>query len=202
MSRQSHGAALVAEHQSEWSRIKAADAQRAQRQEFDKRVRDAELASNATPETIRKAASDVAQRMFDRGQMGAEQLQAAAEIARVFQAVGCELHCRTSRYGAVSGGSNDWPVLLGVAYRERYTPWRAEQSKIIGPRGLTYCQLTFALVVDNEGPRQAADRLRVDQRTLKDAVCESLYRYAEIAGWIKLRNLPLLTVLHGNVRAA
>ena len=198
----SFGQSQVQQHQSEWTRIQEADAQRRAREDMERRLRDVELTANATPETLYKKRESVVETMFNRGQMGAEQLRAAAEIARVFQAVGCELHARTSRYGAVSGGSADWPVILGIAYRDRYTPWREEQGRILVSRGRTPCELVFKLVVDNVGPRQAADHFGMDQRTLKAAVCESLYRYAEISQWIDPRQLPLFAVPHSEVEAA
>ena len=181
---QSFGQMQVSQHQSEWSRIQQADAQRRAREEMEQHVRDAELRASATPETLNKKRQSVVETMFERGQMGAMQVRAATEIARVFQAVGCELSARTSRYGAVSGGGNEWPVALGVAYRERYTPWREDQGRAALVSGRSPCQLVFLLVVDNLGPRQAADRLGMDQRTLKAGVCESLYRYAELAHWL------------------
>jgi hypothetical protein len=200
--QQSFGQVVVDQAQSEWSRIKAADEQRRARAAMEALQREEMLAANATPETLAKARSSVVERMWERGQMGSEQLRAATEIARVFQAVGCELHARTSRYGNVSGGGGDWPVSLGVAYRERYTPWRTEQGAILGGGGKTNCELVFALVVDNQGPRMAADRFGMDQRTLKNAVCESLYRYAEMAGWFEAKKVPDNNGIHTLVKAA
>jgi hypothetical protein len=183
----SFGQRTVEMHREEWGRLREAEARRKRLVAHERECRRAELEQAATPETLHKARACVAQRMFDRGQMTADQLRAAQEIGKVFEAITRTLFATTSRFGAVGGGSaEDWPASLRRSYRNHYIPWRDEQARIVVGAGKSRCDVVFSVAVDNYGPSQLAQHLRMDHRKVKDHVCESLYRYAEIAGWITL----------------
>ena len=185
-ARQSFGQQKVREHQEEWDRIRQAEERRKRLAAFEAQARDDELKANATEQTVNRARESVVARMLDRQQMRPEQYQAAVEIARVWEAITRRLFATTCRFGQISGGAEgNWPPSLSIAYRERYAPWRDEQGRIVVFRNITACELVFGLACDNHGPRQLAERWNVDHRTLKNAACESLFRYAEMAGWIE-----------------
>jgi DNA-binding CsgD family transcriptional regulator len=176
----------------EWDKLKEAEALRKRRIEANRARAEIALRAAATPETINKARACVMQRMFDNGQMTGEQLQAANEIAAVFTSLTRTLFAATSKYGAALGATgNDIPAGLRIAYVEHYIPWRDDQSRIVVGRQKDRCELVFMMAVDNYGPRQVADFLRMDQRTVKNHICESLYRYAEIAGWVEAKKVPV-----------
>jgi hypothetical protein len=186
---------------AEWGQIKAAQDQYHARREAEQRQRDAQLAVNATPETLRKHRSDVVDRLLERGQIGAEQKRAANEIARVFYALTMGLLPCAASFDGVRGGRGrpDWPPSLQRAYTERYIPWRDEASRSLPRYRLSVADIVFMVAVDNRGQRQVARQIGMDQRTVLNLVRGSLYRYAQIGGWV---DDPSTLAIHPGIRTA
>ena len=175
---------------SEWERIRAANAVRKAREANERAQAAVELAVNATPETLRHRQVRVVDELLERGKLTEEQRRAALEIAAVWEAITCGLRVKVQNYQREVRGSGfeDWRPALITAFHERYVPWRDEAGAqaVRGQGSLTVADLVFKLAVDNYGVRQAADSYKMDQRTVLNIVRESLYRYAEIGGWIEV----------------
>lgn len=158
----------------------------------DRRTREREavereLRANATPEVLRHRQESVVDSMFAKGKLSAEQRRAANEIAEVWRAVSGALYAQVQQYEPhIPGGRSveDWRVGMIRAYHERYIPWRDEAGRVSAGRGRVVFDLVQAVAVDNYGFRQVANRYGMDQRTVLRLVRESLYRYAEMAGWL------------------
>ena len=148
----------------------------------------AELRANATPQTMRRLRRSTIDVWLQSGRLVAEQHRAAEEILRVWQQISVGLSARVANLlrnpGAPHGGP-DWPAALAIAYRERYAPWRAEAERMLVRPGLPVCWLVFAAVIDNLGSDQLGRHyhLRRDG-TAERYVQASLWRYAELAGWL------------------
>jgi hypothetical protein len=173
---------------TEWSTIRAVSVQI---RDADRRRVDAERKVNATPETIRMLVASSAEKLFNRGGLGAEQLRAANEISRVFEKITAGLWARGADMSRVPGRSlsEDWPASVRRAYVERYSPWRDQASRHLCRHSTTVADLVLLLCVEGLGARQIADRVGMDQRTVLRLVRDSLYRYAEIGGWIDARHM-------------
>jgi hypothetical protein len=174
------------EQLSEWSRIKEAQRIARERRDVLNRQRADQVRVNATPQTLRKLERPVIDRLLQRGQLGDEQHRAAEEIARVWIAITSYLFPRVSdpSRSRSRGSASDWPPALVIAYKERYSAWRDEAAAVqIGHRR-SLADLVFMLVVDNYGPRQIERMWGMDHRRVLHLVRNSLWRYAELAGWI------------------
>jgi hypothetical protein len=176
----------------DWSRIKEAQRVAHDRRAVEAAQRDARVRVNATPETLRKLERSTIDLLLSRGAIGDEQYRAGREIARVWLAITAALFPRVSNpsRGARGAGVTDWSAGLNTAYGDRYIPWRAEAGA--QPCGFrrTVADLVFLLVVDNYGVRQVARLWGMDQRRVLHLGRCSLWRYAEIAGWIDLPPAP------------
>lgn len=179
---------------TEWSQIKEASRIAAERRVDAAKRRRRQVEINATPETLRKLQRPVIDRMLEQGRLTDHQHRAAEEIAHVWQAVTACLFARVSdpsRSGYGRAGREEWSPALVAAYTERYAVWRDEAgARLIGHRR-TVADLVFAVAVDNYGPRQIANIWGMDQRTVLTLMRESLYRYAELAGWTAQPGMPL-----------
>lgn len=147
---------------------------------------------NATPETLRKLDRPVIDRLLARGQVGDEQHRAAEEIARVWVALTAALFPRVSKPSGnnARGSTEDWSASLIAAY-DRYKAWREESATVqIGHRR-TLADLVFMLAVDNYSPRQIERLWGTDHRRVLHLVRNSLWRYAELAGWIDTTQMPV-----------
>lgn len=177
----------------EWSRLKEAQRVARDRREVDRRQREDQMRVNATPQTLRKLERPVIDRLLQRGQIGDEQHRAGVEIAHVWIAITACLFPRVSDPGRPrgSGGSRaDWSPSLVAAYTERYGVWRDEAGAISVGHRRTLADLVFMLAVDNYGPRQIERMWGVNHARVLDLVRNSLWRYAELAGWIDRVGLP------------
>lgn len=188
----------------EWSQVKEAQRVARERRQHQRKQRDAQMRVNATPETVRKLNKPVIDRLLARGQIGDEQHRAAEEIARVWIAITSYLFPRVSdpSQSRSRGTTNEWPPSLVTAYRERYGVWRDEAGAVqIGHRR-TLADLVFMLAVDNYGPRQIGSMWGMDQRRVLDLIRNSLWRYAELAGWIDPKRIPLVETVKENAAPA
>ena len=171
---------------SEWGRIKAVAEQQRARREAERQAHEDAVEAAATPETIRRFHASVAARMQLQGQLGIEQLRAAGEISKVYEKLTAGLWARAADMSRVPGRSlnEDWPASLRRAYTERYAPWRDAAGLVLVKHRTSLFDLVAAFAIENRGPRQIADRVGMDQRRVLRLVRNSLYDYAERAGWV------------------
>jgi hypothetical protein len=164
----------------------AAAVQARQRREYERIQREAELAANATEQTRRRLKRDAIAELWADGKLRREQVRAANEIHKVFEAITSEGGARVHRYDGIprEGGTDtrDWPPTLRRAYSERYVPWRDEAARQAVGRG-TAVSVVLCVAVDNCGYDQAARKIGVHHKTALRVLRESLYRYGELAGW-------------------
>ena len=160
---------------------------RADRQRRAREAVEAERAANATPETLRRKQESVVDSMWAKGKLTADQRRAANEIAEIYERFATAGAARVQEYEQrIRGGElgTDWKAGLVSAYQSRYQPWRDEAGKTRVGNGKVVFDLVIAVARDNLGFRQAATMFGMDQRTVLNRVRESLFRYAEIAGWL------------------
>lgn len=171
---------------SEWGRIKAVVEQQRARREAERQAHEDAVEAAATPETIRIFHASVAARMQLQGKLGIEQLRAANEIANMFEKITAGLLPRVADMSRVPGRSlsEDWPASVRRAYTERYSPWRDDAARVLVKHRTSLADLVFMFAIDNYGPRQIAVRMEMDQRRVLRLVRDSLYDYAERAGWV------------------
>jgi len=169
----------------EWNRLREAQRQAVERKAAEGERMGRDIAAVATPQTIRKRQVDVVQLWQDRGKLGQEQVQAAQEIQRVWETVTRGLWARTQTYErqARSADGADWPAGLRRAYVERYRPWDEEACRMAATPRASVKELVLAVVVDNLGPAGLQHRYRTNHQRAAVLVQESLYRYAQLAGW-------------------
>jgi hypothetical protein len=121
------------------------------------------------------------------------QVLAGQEIERVFRlitaGVGASL---TARYGRITfdraAPGDDLPPGLRSAYVDRYAPWRTWAGAVAVTPAKSLADLTILVCVDDRGPRQVAEAMRMDHRTVKRRLQDSLHWYARHAGWVEERN--------------
>jgi len=114
------------------------------------------------------------------------QVDAGQEIATVFQAITSAVAPRVSAYGErlARGVADDLPVSLRLAYSNRYAPWRDWAGQQSATPRASLADLTLLVCVDGWGCRQVAQRLGMDQRTVKRRLQASLHGYCRLAGWV------------------
>ncbi len=153
-----------------------------------------------TPETVSKLRRDLVLRLYEKGRLCREQLQAAEEIRRVWQAFSRGLGPSAIDPSAFAGGGRSsvpvrQPVerLLPVeeaTWRRRYRPWAAEMAA--QPSGghirVMRLRIVVDLVVDNAGLRQVDGWYRMRNGASLTHLDCGLRRYAEIAGWLEPEN--------------
>jgi hypothetical protein len=121
------------------------------------------------------------------GVLTRKQREAGHEILRVFTAITASVAPRiVAAYGErlAAGAGGDLPVHLRLAYCNRYVPWRDWAGRLAATPRASVADLTLLVCVDGFGARQVGDRLRMDQRTVKRRLQESLHGYCRLAGWI------------------
>lgn len=154
-------------------------------------------AVTATKETIRKLRTDVIGKLYNAGSLKAEQVDAAEEVAQVYEAWG---KCFFPRAKGLDGDSHVGTFLDPVqrlkpfelnAWRDRYKPWADEMGKrCLGRSRNTYLQLVLDVAVDNHGPRQLDEVYSVKNGSCLEALQIALHRYCEIAGWVRVVPAP------------
>jgi hypothetical protein len=131
--------------------------------------------------------------LLSEGILHRHQVQAGQEIERIFAVItagtGASL---TARYGRITfdraASSDDLPPGLRTAYVDRYAPWRSWAGRIAVTPAKSLADLTILVCVDDRGPRQVAEAMRMDHRTVKRRLQDSLHWYARHAGWVEERN--------------
>lgn len=150
----------------------------------------------ATVETLeRRKHGDVVAALLSDGRLGRPQLDASGEILRVFEAITRGVAGRvTASYSErlPSSAAEDLPPSLRTAYVDRYAPWRAWSGRMAVTASSNLGDLTLLFVVDNMGPRQVEQSLRIRNGTAVDLLQKSLQAYAALAGWVK--EFPLFIV--------
>lgn len=123
----------------------------------------------------------------NEGVITRKQLDAGREILRVFTAITAAVAPRiVAAYGerVAKGIGEDLPVHLRLAYANRYAPWRDWAGAQAATPRSSLADLTLLVCVDGLGPRQVADRLRMDHRSVKRRLQASLHEYCRLAGWL------------------
>ncbi len=126
-----------------------------------------------------------------RGSLRGEQVRAGQEICRVYLAISAGITGRqVANYAEASArgpATEDWPVGLRTAYRDRYVPWTAWAGTQAASRKSRHTLHDLALLVaaDGWGHAQVAAEWGMERRTVLDALQRSLYWYASHAGWVR-----------------
>lgn len=148
-----------------------------------------------TPETAAKLRRDLVRRLAEEGRLGREQVRAALEVRRVWEAFGRGLFPATSVFSPVVGRKGRAMFADPVerltraeeaAWRLRYRPWAREMAVTVAAGAIrtTRLQLILDVVVDNHGLRQVEGWYRMRHGSAVEHVRAALHRYAEIAGWV------------------
>lgn len=150
-----------------------------------------------TAETVAKRRWDVIAALRKTGSLIPEQEFAAEEIQRVFEAWGKVLAMGAQNLAGGSigntGRSKDAYLTLSPAehqiWKNKYIPWAGEASKLFinGRTTVTHQNVVLSVVVENHSPTQIDAASKVARGTAKRALQKSLFRYAEIAGWVNGR---------------
>lgn len=156
----------------------------------------------ATRETLLKLRTDTIAKLYNRGSIRAEQIDAAEEIALVYEAWGKCFFPKAKNLdrGAAAGTFMDpvqrlSPFELG-RWRDHYKPWADEMGrKTIGRSRNTHLQLVLDVVVDNLGPRQLDELYGVKNGSCLETLQAALLRYCEIAGWLRAAPVPRPVIL-------
>lgn len=148
-----------------------------------------------TPQTAAKLRQDVIERLLREGRLRDEQVRAAREIRRVWEAVGRALFPSASRPDAprqphMRQRFRD-PVarmtdVEEIVWRQRYRPWADEMAVPIaaGSVRISRLQIVLDIAVDNHGLRQVEAWYRMRHGLAFQHLQAALHRYAELAQWV------------------
>lgn len=153
-------------------------------------------ASGPTPQTVAKLRRDLILHLYEKGSLRAEQVEAAEEIRRIWQAFSRSLGptavnseaLATGRQAAQGRQPIEWLTAAEeTIWRTRYRPWAREMgaSPCGGTIRVTRFQLVLETVVDNRSLRQVEGFYRMRHGMAVEHLRTALTRYAEIAGWIR-----------------
>jgi hypothetical protein len=148
-----------------------------------------------TPETVAKLRRDLVLHLFEKGRLCQEQLRAAEEIRRIWQAFSRGLGPTAIDLSSFAGGGRsvqarqpvEWLLPAEEAiWRRRYRPWAAEMAAQPSGGHIRAMRLRIVvdLVVENAGLRQVDGWYRMRNGTAFAHLDSGLRRYAEIAGWL------------------
>ena len=151
-----------------------------------------------TPETAGKLRHDIVERLAREGRLGREQVRAALEIRRVWEAFGrglfpaarpIALIAERRKHAMFSDPIDRLTPEEETAWRLRYRPWAREMAVTVaaGVIRTTRLQLILDIVIDNHGLREVEGwyRMRhVRHGGAVEHIRAALHRYAEIAGWV------------------
>ena len=148
-----------------------------------------------TPETAAKLRRDLVARLAREGRLGREQVRAALEVRRVWEAFGRGLFPATNTMAAVAGRRERAMFVDPIdrltpeeerAWRLRYRPWAREMAVTVAAGAIrtTRLQLILDVVVDNHGLREVEGWYRMRHGAAIEHIRAALHRYAEIAGWV------------------
>ena len=148
-----------------------------------------------TPETVRKLRHDIVARLARDGRLGKEQVRAALEIRRVWEAFGRGLFpaarpaaplAERRRRAMFTDPIDRLSPAEELAWRLRYRPWAREMAVTVaaGAVRTTRLQLILDVVIDNHGLRQVEGWYRMRHGAAVEHIRAALHRYAELAGWV------------------
>ena len=148
-----------------------------------------------TPETVRKLRRDIVVRLAQEGRLGGEQVRAALEIRRVWEAFGRGLFPATRVLAPIADRKRHAMFADPIdrlteeeenAWRLRYRPWAREMAVTVAAGAIrtTRLQLILDVVVDNHGLREVEGWYRMRHGGAVEHIRAALHRYAEIAGWV------------------
>ena len=148
-----------------------------------------------TPETASKLRRDIVERLAREGRLGGEQVRAALEIRRVWEAFGRGLFpaarpiapiAERRKHAMFSDPIDRLTPEEETAWRLRYRPWAREMAVTVaaGAVRTTRLQLILDIVIDNHGLREVEGWYRMRHGGAVEHIRAALHRYAEIAGWV------------------
>ncbi len=151
-------------------------------------------ASSAAPETAAKLRRDIVERLAREGRLGPEQVRAALEIRRVWEAFGRGLFPSARPIAPTADRRRRAMFRDPVdrltpseerAWRLHYRPWAREMAVTVaaGAVRTTRLQLILDVAVDNHGLREVEGWYRMRHGSALGHIRAALHRYAEIAGW-------------------
>jgi hypothetical protein len=166
---------------------------RREQEQLARDMAELELRQNATPQTMRNRRISVTDELFNRDKLTLDQLRAAREIHDILSSISRGLSTRTSSFEPrIRGGYTEgWQPGLSRAYQERYIPWRDEAGKTRLRSKASVADLVLDVVLSNFGLTQAGKMWGMDPRRVLSIMRTSLYRYGEIAGWVRLEQFSL-----------
>ena len=155
-------------------------------------TRDTGDNAGPTPETAAKLRRDIVVRLAQEGRLGREQVAAALEVRRVWEAFGRGPRTRWRRSPvAASRRLFIDPIdrltrQEEAAWRLRYRPWAREMAVTVAAGAIrtSRLQLILDIVVDNHGLREVEGWYRMRHGGAIEHIRAALHRYAEIAGWV------------------
>ena len=148
-----------------------------------------------TPETAAKLRRDLVVRLAGEGRLGREQVRAALEVRRVWEAFGRGLFPAARHIAPVGERAKRAMFVDPIdrltraeerAWRLRYRPWAREMAVTVAAGAIrtTRLQLILDVVVDNHGLREVEGWYRMRHGAALEHIRAALHRYAEIAGWV------------------
>ncbi len=148
-----------------------------------------------TPETAARLRRDLVARLAQEGRLGREQVRAALEVRRVWEAFGRGLFPGARAIAPVGQRTRRAMFVDPIdrltveeerAWRLRYRPWAREMAVTVAAGAIrtTRLQLILDVVVDNHGLREVEGWYRMRHGGAIEHIRAALHRYAEIAGWV------------------
>ena len=148
-----------------------------------------------TPETASKLRRDIVERLAREGRLGREQVRAALEIRRVWEAFGRGLFPAARPIAPVAERRKRAMFSDPIdrltpeeenAWRLRYRPWAREMAVTVAAGAIrtTRLQLILDIVIDNHGLREVEGWYRMRHGGAVEHIRAALHRYAGIAGWV------------------
>ena len=158
-------------------------------------TRDTGDNAGPTPETAAKLRRDIVVRLAQEGRLDREQVAAALEVRRVWEAFGRGLFPATNTLAPVAGRRKQAMFIDPIdrltrqeeaAWRLRYRPWAREMAVTVAAGAIrtSRLQLILDIVVDNHGLREVEGWYRMRHGGAIEHIRAALHRYAEIAGWV------------------
>ena len=158
-------------------------------------ARVAEECVGPTPETASRLRRDLVARLAREGRLGPEQVRAALEVRRVWEAFGRGLFPTVDATAPIVQRGKHAMFVDPIerltpaeerAWRLRYRPWAREMAVTVAAGAIrtTRLQLILDVVVDNHGLREVEGWYRMRHGGAIEHVRAALHRYAEIAGWV------------------
>jgi hypothetical protein len=133
---------------------------------------------------------DTLQSLVNKGEIGKLQEDAGCEIRDVYQLLmGGSSHGVGSYTEEVALPNGEMvPARYGAAVTRRFLPWQAWARRTPINRAKTKTAYDVAILICGWGlgKRQAANALSMDQDDVLKRLQLSLWRYAEMAGWVEV----------------